>query len=149
MIELKEPVIHLQIHQHEINYAELTESVRNHRCGAVLLFLGTVREFTSGKQTSSLSYEAYEPLAIAELNRLVQEAMSQWPLAAVSIEHRIGDLELGDIAVAIAVSTPHRKEAYESGQWLMEQIKKSVPIWKREHWTDGTQEWIHPQQSSQ
>ncbi len=134
----------IELTESDIDHEALTASVRDSACGAVVLFLGTVREFTQGRQTDSLAYEAYHEMAIRELQRLVAEARKSWPLKRVGIVHRLGHLELGETAIAIAVSSPHRAEAFAGTQFLMDEIKKTVPIWKQEHWSDGTTEWVHP-----
>ncbi|MBL4885244.1 MAG: molybdenum cofactor biosynthesis protein MoaE [Planctomycetaceae bacterium] len=135
----------LSITELPINHAELTDSVRDNACGSVVLFLGTVREITAGKKTSSLEYEAYYEMAISELHRLVDTARLKWPIKKISIIHRTGHLDLGEIAVGIALSTPHRKEGFEAAQFLMSQIKETVPIWKKENWADGSTDWVHPE----
>ena len=127
-----------------IDYHALTESVRSSQSGAVVLFLGTVREMTEGRRTVALEYEGYPQMAETKLAELESQARSRWPIDQVGIIHRLGHLELGDISVAIAVSCPHRKQAFEAGQFLIDQLKVSVPIWKREIWDDGTTEWVHP-----
>ncbi len=137
--------IRLSITEQPIDYTALTESVRSNLCGSVVLFLGTVREITGDKKTSSLEYEAYEEMALIELRRLIEIAMQKWPIEKVSITHRVGHLELGEIAVGIAISTPHRKEGFDAAQHLMSQIKETVPIWKKENWADGSTDWVHPE----
>ncbi len=127
-----------------IDYHALTESVRSPQSGAVVLFLGTVRELTAGRQTVALDYEGYPEMARAKLEELEQAARSRWPIDKVAIVHRLGHLELGDISVAVAVSCPHRKQAFEAGQFLIDELKVSVPIWKKENWADGSTEWVHP-----
>ena len=127
-----------------IDYHALTESVRSTQSGAVVLFLGTVREMTEGRRTVTLEYEGYPQMAEAKLAELESQVRSRWPIDQVAIIHRLGHLELGDISVAIAVSCPHRKQAFEAGQFLIDELKVSVPIWKREIWDDGTTEWVHP-----
>ena len=127
-----------------IDYHALTESVRSTQSGAVVLFLGTVRELTDGRRTLALDYEGYPQMAEAKLAELEAAARSKWPIDRVSIVHRLGRLELGDISVAVAVSCPHRKAAFEAGQFLIDELKVSVPIWKQENWSDGTTEWVHP-----
>ena len=127
-----------------IDYHALTESVRSPASGAVVLFLGTVRELTAGRRTVALDYEGYPQMAEAELAKLESQARSRWPIDRVAIVHRLGRLELGEISVAIAVSCPHRKQAFEAGQFLIDELKVSVPIWKQENWDDGTTEWVHP-----
>lgn len=128
-----------------IDYHAVTESVRSNRAGAVVLFLGTVREFTDEKQTTALDYDAYHDMALAKMQELVDEASSKWPVIEASIEHRVGHLELGEVCVAVAVSSPHRRDAFEAGQFLIDELKVRVPIWKKENWTDGESEWVHPQ----
>ena len=128
----------------EIDHAELTESVRSTQSGAVVLFLGTVRELTDGRQTLALDYDAYPEMAEAKLAELEAEARAKWPIDKVAIVHRLGYLELGDISVAVAVSCPHRREAFDAGRFLIDELKARVPIWKKENWSDGTTAWVHP-----
>ncbi len=134
----------IQLTREIINYHELTESVRSDAAGAVVLFLGTVREMTNGRQTVALDYEGYPEMAEAKLAELESAARSQWPVTEVAISHRLGKLELGEISVAVAVSCPHRKDAFDAGRFLIDELKVTVPIWKKENWSDGTTEWVHP-----
>jgi molybdopterin synthase catalytic subunit len=127
-----------------IDYGGLTEAVRSPQSGAVVLFLGTVRELTAGRRTVALDYDGYPQMAEAKLAELETAARSRWPIDRVAIIHRLGHLEPGDISVAIAVSCPHRKDAFEAGQFLIDELKVSVPIWKKENWDDGSSEWVHP-----
>jgi molybdopterin synthase catalytic subunit len=127
-----------------IDYHALTESVRSANSGAVVLFLGTVREMTGGRRTVALDYEGYPPMAEAKLAELEATARSRWPIDRVGIIHRLGHMELGDISVAVAVSCPHRLQAFEAGKFLIDELKVTVPIWKKENWDDGTTEWVHP-----
>jgi len=127
-----------------LDYTAITESVRDPVAGAVVLFLGTVREFTAGQQTEQLEYEAYREMAEASLRQLAAEASTRFPIVKSAIVHRLGVLQLSDVAVAIAVSTPHRAEAFAAGQWLIDTLKQRVPVWKREHYTDGRVQWQHP-----
>lgn len=128
----------------EIDHAAVTDAVRSPAAGAVVLFLGTVRELTAGRQTLSLNYDGYAEMALRTMQQLEDEARRRWPVVAVEIVHRLGHLELGAISVAVAVSCPHRKQAFEAGQFLIDELKRTVPIWKQEHWADGTTEWVHP-----
>src|SRR5690349_10765386 len=98
----------IQLTDHPIDYAALTESVRSSAAGAVVLFLGTVREMTHGRRTVALDYEAYPQMARAKLEELLAEASEKWPVVNAAIAHRLGRLELGEVSVAVAVSTPHR-----------------------------------------
>ena len=134
----------IQLTRDIIDYQALTESVRSDLAGAVVLFLGTVREMTNGRQTVSLDYEGYPEMAEAKLAELETAARSQWPVTEVAIAHRLGKLELGEISVAVAVSCPHRKDAFDAGRFLIDELKVTVPIWKKENWSDGTTEWVHP-----
>lgn len=127
-----------------IDVARLLQQVSSQQAGAVVLFLGTTREFTNGRQTTTLDYEAYEPMALTKLTELETAAKQRWQLVKCGIIHRLGNVPLGDASVAIAVSSPHRGEAFAAGQWLIDTLKIEVPIWKREHWSDGTTEWVHP-----
>lgn len=127
-----------------IDYQALTESVRSMQAGAVVLFLGTVREMTQGRRTVALDYEGYPQMAEAKMAELEATARSRWPVVELGIVHRLGRLALGDISVAIAVSCPHRAQAFEAGQFLIDELKVSVPIWKQENWDDGSTQWVHP-----
>lgn len=134
-----------QLQDEPIDYNMLTESIRNNQAGAVVLFLGTVRELTEGRKTIALDYEAHSSLALKELERIEAEARERWPMIiSYGCIHRLGHLELGEISVAIAISTPHRVVAFEACQYVMERIKQTVPIWKKENWADGGTEWVHP-----
>ncbi len=134
----------IELTQSPIDYAALTESVRSPSAGAVVLFLGTVREMTGDRQTLALDYEAYPAMAQATMQELEDEARRRWPVVGVAIVHRTGHLDLGDICVAVAVSCPHRVQAFEAGRFLIDTLKEVVPMWKKEHWADGTTEWVHP-----
>ncbi len=120
------------------------QRVRSSAAGAVVLFLGTARQSTEDRPTSSLDYEAHAEMAQAKLEELVAEAEHRWGLVGCTVVHRLGHLEIGQICVAVAVSSAHRRAAFQAGQWVMDRIKESVPIWKRENWADGTHEWVHP-----
>lgn len=135
----------IRLQYEAIDYAALTETVRSPAAGAVVLFLGTVRELTEGRITSHLHYEAYPAMAEQKLAEVEQEVRRRWPVVNVALVHRLGRLDLGEISVAVAVSAPHRAEAFEAARFAMDRIKAVVPIWKQEHWADGSQAWIHPE----
>ncbi|WLR52678.1 molybdenum cofactor biosynthesis protein MoaE [Bacillus tianshenii] len=122
----------------------MLEKVLHPGAGAVTHFIGTVREWTKGKRTLFLEYEAYIPMAEKKLAQIGNEIVGKWPGTKVAISHRIGVLEISDIAVIIAVSSPHRKAAYEANEYAIERIKEMVPIWKKEKWENG-EEWIGDQ----
>lgn len=130
-----------------ISIDDVMNQVMHRNAGAVVTFIGTVREMTGEKQTLFLQYEAYESMAQSMLAKIGKKIRKQWPDTRVAIVHRIGRLEIGDIAVAIAVSSPHRQDAYEANRYAIEQIKKLVPIWKRENWKDGNI-WVGNQEET-
>ena len=110
--------------------------------GATILFVGTVRDVNNGRAITGMDYTAYASMAERELADIVAEAASQFETADIVVEHRIGTLALGDASVAIAVAHPHRGPAYDASRYVIEQLKQRVPIWKLEHYTDGTREWV-------
>lgn len=113
--------------------------------GAVDVFIGTVRNNTAQKAVVRLEYEAYAPMALKKMEELAAEARRRWPVEALALVHRVGLLQIGDAAVVIAVATPHRAEAFEACRWLIDTLKETVPIWKKEIFTDG-EVWVaaHP-----
>jgi molybdopterin synthase catalytic subunit len=134
----------VQITERPIDHAALTESVRSNRAGAVCTFLGTVREITGERRTSSLEYEAYPDMALKKMAELEAEARRRWPIVDAALVHRVGHLDLGEVSVVVAVSCPHRDQAFEACRWIIDQLKEIVPIWKKENWADGTAQWVHP-----
>jgi molybdopterin synthase catalytic subunit len=134
----------IEITEAPIDHAALTESVRSNRAGAVCTFLGTVRELTGERRTVALDYEAYPEMALRKLSELEAEARRRWPILEAALVHRVGHLDLGEVSVVVAVSCPHRNEAFEACHWLIDTLKEAVPIWKKESWADGTEEWVHP-----
>ena len=134
----------IQLTHEVIDYHRLTQSVIRPDCGAVVLFLGTVRELTEGKRTVALDYDAYPAMAEKKLAEIEAETRARWPVGDLVLVHRLGHLELGDVSVAVAVSCPHRAAAFEACRYAMDRIKEVVPIWKKENWADGSTEWVHP-----
>lgn len=132
------------IQDEAIDAESVRQKVMDRNAGAITLFIGTVREMTKGKKTLSLQYEAYPAMAEKMLAQVGAEVEAQWPSTKIAVSHRIGHLTISDIAVVIAVSSPHRKIAYEANEFAIDRIKQIVPIWKKEHWEDGT-EWIGDQ----
>jgi molybdopterin synthase catalytic subunit len=127
-----------------IDYAAMLESVRQHSCGAVVGFLGTVRDLTAGRETSALDYEAYPEMAERQMILIETETRARWPIGDVILVHRLGRLGVGEISVAVAVSCPHRAQAFEACRHVIDRLKEIVPIWKKENWADGSTEWVHP-----
>jgi molybdopterin synthase catalytic subunit len=134
----------IEITEAPIDHAALTDRVRSNRAGAVCTFLGTVREMTGDRRTASLDYEAYPEMAYQKLAELEAEARRRWPIIEAALVHRVGHLDLGEISVVVAVSCPHRDQAFEACRWLIDTLKEVVPIWKKEVWADGSEEWVHP-----
>ena len=134
----------IQLTDNPIDTTALLDQARSPEAGAVVLFLGTTRELTDGRRTVALDYEAYQEMAERKLAELEAEARRRWPLAECLIVHRLGRVPVGEASVAIVVSTPHRRQAFAAGEWLIDALKAQVPIWKREQWDDGTTEWVHP-----
>ena len=126
-----------------VDYHALTEAVRSPHCGAVVLFLGTVRDLTGEHVTAFLEYEAYAPMAEKKLAEIEAEVRRRWPIGEIGIVLRLGRLEVGDVSVAVAVSCPHRGEAFDAGRYAIDTLKELVPIWKKENAPDGTGEWVH------
>ncbi len=133
-----------ELTRNAIDVEGIRRAVEDPLAGAVVLFIGTTRELTEGRRTESLDYECHEPLALAELRRLVAEGADRWPLTRCFVVHRLGRVFVKEPSVVVAVSSPHRSAAFEASEWLMDRIKESVPIWKRENWGDGTATWVHP-----
>jgi molybdopterin synthase catalytic subunit len=134
----------IQLTHDPIDYHALTESVRLPHCGGVVLFLGTVRDLTGEAVTVALDYEAYADMAEKKLTEVESETRTRWPVGAMALVHRLGHLDVGDVSVAVAVSCPHRAEAFEACRFAIDRLKQVVPIWKKENWADGRSEWVHP-----
>lgn len=117
------------------------EAVRGPGSGGIVTFVGSVREVSEGKRVRHLEYEAYAPMAIEKLQQVVDEARARWPVDAVAIQHRVGRLAIGEDAVVIAVSAPHRGEAFAACQYAIDRLKQIVPIWKKEFGESG-EEWV-------
>ncbi len=119
--------------------------VRSDHAGAIDVFVGTVRNSTKGKKVIRLEFESYDVMAIKEMQKIIDQTKVQWPVEKMAIYHRKGALPVGETAVVIAVSTPHRKDSFEACQYAIDTLKKTVPIWKKEVFEDG-EEWVsaHP-----
>src|ERR1051325_4323042 len=112
--------------------------------GASILFVGTVRDVNDGRPVNGMEYTAYVAMAEKEMAAIAKEAHEKFSGSFVVIVHRIGQLAIGDASVAIATANAHRDAAYQASRYVIEQLKARGPIWKREHYTDGTREWIDP-----
>jgi len=131
----------IEITSEELSADKIIAKVSNPHAGAILTFVGTVREFTDDKRTVFLEYEAYPEMAIKQMQQISDEITMKWPTAKVAMSHRVGKLAIEDISVIIAVATPHRDTGFEAGRYAIERLKQIVPIWKKEIWDDGEQ-WI-------
>ena len=129
--------------EHPIHASALLDEVAQHRNGASILFVGSVRDANDGSPVTALDYSAYTDMAESELASIVLEASERWSTPDIVVEHRIGSLSLGDASVAIAVGHPHRAEAYEASRYIIEELKRRLPVWKREHYVDGRAEWVN------
>jgi molybdopterin synthase catalytic subunit len=126
-----------------IDIARIVERVSKSANGATVLFLGTVREVNDGRDVTGIEYTAYRSMAERELAAIVEEAAALADSNDVAVEHRLGELAVGDCSVAVAVAHPHRARAFEAARYVIEELKERVPIWKREQYVDGTREWVH------
>ncbi|HEY0581232.1 MAG TPA: molybdenum cofactor biosynthesis protein MoaE [Chloroflexota bacterium] len=120
---------------------DLEAEVRTEADGAVIVFRGVARRFSRGRDVVHLEYEAYPEMAEKVMAQIGEEMKARWPITGVAIVHRTGVLEIGQASVAIAVSAPHRGEAFQATQYAIDRLKEIVPIWKKEVWSDGSQ-WI-------
>ena len=131
----------IDIKRNALDPQPITASVRRDSNGAVVTFLGTTRRTSEGKTVLYLEYEAYEPMALKKLEGISQEVTSKWAIQDVAIVHRIGHLEIEDISLVVAVASPHRKEAFFACHQLVDRLKETVPIWKKEVFEDGSR-WV-------
>jgi len=119
------------------------ESLRDVRCGGYAAFEGWVRDLNEGQRVLRLEYEAYEALGVKEGERIVTEAIERYGVVAARCVHRLGELQLGDLAVWVGVSSPHRDEAFAACRYIIDEVKHRVPIWKKEHYVDGDSGWVN------
>jgi molybdopterin synthase catalytic subunit len=131
----------VDIRNSALSVDECLSAVADPGAGGTTLFLGAVRDDDGGRSVERLSYSAH-PSALEVLRELVAEVAASIPVVAVAAVHRVGDLEIGDIAVIVAVSAVHRGEAFDAGRLLIDRLKHEVPIWKNQFFTDGTSEWV-------
>jgi molybdopterin synthase catalytic subunit len=132
----------VRVTSEEIGAGEAVAFVGDRGAGGTCLFLGTVRDRSDAGDVTGLLYEAWEELAVTRLEELAEELFTRWPLERVAILHRFGELVVGDVSVAIAVSAAHRAEAFEACRHAIERLKHDVPIWKKEHLVSGESSWV-------
>ena len=125
-----------------IDVAPLLAAARRPECGAIDLFLGTTRDHHAGRRVLRLEYEAYERMALAALGSLERTACERFQLAHCAIVHRLGAVPVTEASVAVVTSAPHRSATFEAARWVMDELKRSVPIWKKEYFAEGGAEWV-------
>lgn len=125
-----------------LDAALLLAEVAGDAHGATTLFVGTVRNTNGGRAVSGIEYSAYDSMATVELQRILDEAASRFTDVSIVVEHRVGTLRLQEVSVIIATAHAHRAPALDAQRYVVEELKKRVPVWKREHYTDGTREWV-------
>ena len=135
-------VMHCHVGPEEIDSAALLSRVGSDEDGAAILFTGVVRNHADGRPVSGMRYDSYVEMAQRELRSIAAEAAERLGTDRLAVEHRIGELQIGDISVAIAVSSPHRAESFDATRYVIEEIKKRLPVWKKEHYEDGTNAWV-------
>ncbi|MBS1544428.1 MAG: molybdenum cofactor biosynthesis protein MoaE [Bacteroidetes bacterium] len=139
----------IKITEKTIDVQKLIETASSLGAGAVNVFIGTVRNSAHNKKVVWLEYEAYESMAVTETRKIIDDAAQKWPLLGWAVSHRVGTLKPGETAVAVAVSTKHRKDSFEACQYIIDQLKEHVPIFKKEVFEDG-EEWVEarPQENT-
>ena len=131
-----------QLTNERIDISSVAARVGSPECGATVSLDGYVRKFTKGRETLYLVYEAYDEMALKEMRKLVEVAKEQFEISNIGIVHRTGRIEIGETSVVISVAAPHRRAAFEACEWLIAELKRTVPIWKKEVYADGGEEWI-------
>jgi molybdopterin synthase catalytic subunit len=137
--------VNIKISNESLNVQECVDWVTSPDCGGIDVFIGTVRNATKGKAVVRLEFEAYEKMAISELKKMARQTFAKWPVQKILIHHRTGVLQVGEIPVIIAVAAAHRDAAFEACRHIIETLKQTVPIWKKEFFEDG-EVWVaaHP-----
>jgi len=125
-----------------IDTAALTRGAGRPDCGAVVLFLGTTRNHHEGRAVTRLEYEAYEPMALEALAVIERAATGRFDVASCAIVHRLGEVPIGEASVAVIVAAAHRGAAFDASRWAMDELKRTVPIWKKEFFADGGEDWV-------
>ena len=138
-------MLDIQIKEEALNPQECLDFIATDTAGAMTSFVGTVRNQTRGSKVLKLDFEAYKPMAIKEMEKIAAYAQRKWQAEKIAIHHRVGSLQIGEIAVVIAVATPHRKASFEACEYCIDTLKETVPIWKKEFFEDG-EVWVaaHP-----
>ena len=135
-------MIHVALVRDPIDVSGLTSLVASPAAGAITGFLGVVREVNEGRAVTGIEYSAYDEMAEREMQAIAAEAVARFDNVSLALEHRLGELSLGEVSVAITVAHAHRAPALDACRYVIEELKKRVPIWKREHYADGTRAWV-------
>jgi len=135
----------IKITSEKLNLQDCYDFVQDASCGGIAFFVGTVRNATQHKEVTLLDFSSYEPMALKEMQKIADKASVKFPIYKIAIHHAIGELKIGEVPVIIAVSSAHRKAAFEACEFAIDTLKESVPIWKKEHFKDG-EVWVnsHP-----
>ena len=136
--------VHVSLVDAKIEIASLLGLLGDPDVGAHGWFFGVTRRLTHGRQTATLFYEAHRSMAKRELSNLAEAAVSEFRLTSIVIVHRLGEVPIGEASVALGCSSPHRIDTFDALPAIMDKLKRDVPIWKREHYSDGTTQWVHP-----
>jgi molybdopterin synthase catalytic subunit len=127
-----------------IDMAAVAAAVEDPAAGAIVTFAGTTRNETHGRPVVSLTYEAYPEMAVPKMEEIAARAREEFEILSVAAVHRIATLGIGEVSIGIAVSAPHRPAAFEACRFVIDEIKRDVPVWKKEVFADGSEEWVHP-----
>ena len=141
---MPESTLSFSLKEEPLDITDASTFLYNGAAGGVSVFAGVTRQWTKGRQTKKLHYECYASMALKEMEALLKESCAKWPVVKAFMQHRLGEVPLGEPSVLIGVATPHRAEAFEACRYLIDELKVRVPIWKREYYADGTEEWVTP-----
>lgn len=133
----------IEITDKPIDVQRVIDAAKSPDCGAVSVFIGTVRNNSRGRKVNALEYQVYEEMAVKMIGKIIDEIKSKWDVHKAAVSHRSGRMEIGEVSVVVAVSTPHRKDAFPACQYAIDRLKEIVPIWKKEFAVDGAS-WVEP-----
>ena len=138
-------ITHIEIYSTPLNVTDCVDWIMSPQAGGIDIFIGTVRDATKGKKVMRLEFEAYKNMALKEMEKIAQQAYSKWPVQKILVHHRTGVLQVGEIPVIIAVAAAHRDAAFDACRYIIDTLKQTVPIWKKEIFEDG-EVWVaaHP-----
>ncbi len=142
MHEVRNETVWILLTDQPLETASAADFLRHETAGGIDLFLGITRRFTGDRETERLEYEAYGSMAVDEMRRLAERAAARWPLSRILLHHRTGIVSVKESSVIVGTSSPHRQDAFEATRFLIDTLKKEVPIWKRERYADGETEWV-------